>query len=126
MFLSLYRRPQGLASFLIFPQSHSQAQQPKAFILENVIGLRKVLDEVMAALHEAGDYMIAAILIDAADLGVPNLRDRYYILGIKKDSVHDSISTEEDLHEHCKKALKANRLAYHPLTLCPNILADLH
>src|SRR5471030_875665 len=66
--------------------------QPKACVIENVKGLvtarnasgERVLTIICEALREAG-YTAAISLLDAADYGVPQHRDRVFIVGIRRD-----------------------------------------
>lgn len=64
-------------------------KQPKAFIAENVKGLMtlhngKIFKKVVSAFESAG-YMTFKTLINAADYGVPQKRERVIIVGIRKD-----------------------------------------
>jgi DNA (cytosine-5)-methyltransferase 1 len=64
----------------------------KTFVMENVKGLtigkhRRFLDEVIAAFGEAG-YVVRApwAVLDAQDYGVPQHRERLFLLGARKGS----------------------------------------
>lgn len=64
-------------------------KQPKAFIAENVKGLMtlhggKIFQRVKSAFEEAG-YIINTQLINAANYGVPQKRERMIMVGIRKD-----------------------------------------
>lgn len=64
-------------------------KQPKAFIAENVKGLMtlhggKIFQRVKAAFEEAG-YVVNTQLINAANYGVPQKRERMIMVGIRKD-----------------------------------------
>ena len=64
---------------------------PKAFLLENVIGLTtheggNTLLTILKALEEIG-YTADKAIIDGADFGVPQHRRRIYIVGFRKDLV---------------------------------------
>lgn len=70
--------------------------QPLAFVLENVFGLayrnrRPILGRLLREIEQAG-YVhnidmknVAASVVNAADYGVPQLRQRLFIVGIRKD-----------------------------------------
>lgn len=61
-----------------------RTQQPTVCILENVLGLGRVLPRVLASLRNSG-YEPATLLANPAQLGEPIQRPRYYIMGIRKD-----------------------------------------
>lgn len=63
--------------------------QPKVFVAENVSGLIKgtakgYFLEILAALKDAG-YNVAAKVLDAQWLGVPQMRQRLIFVGVRKD-----------------------------------------
>jgi DNA (cytosine-5)-methyltransferase 1 len=62
--------------------------QPLAFVMENVRGLHSAddgerLQELVAAV--ASEYDVAAKVLKAADFGVPQLRHRLFIVGLRRD-----------------------------------------
>lgn len=64
-------------------------KQPKAFIAENVKGLLTlhrgtIIKRVVSEFEEAG-YIVSYKLLNAADYGVPQKRERVIIVGIRKD-----------------------------------------
>lgn len=64
-------------------------KQPKAFIAENVKGLLtlhngKIFKKVCTAFEDAG-YTLSYKLLNAADYGVPQKRERIVIVGIRND-----------------------------------------
>ena len=67
-----------------------RAIQPKAFLMENVYGLayrnqnRPILDRFLAEVQTAG-YSHDKRVILAADHGVPQLRQRLFVVGIRAD-----------------------------------------
>ncbi|MGB5899137.1 MAG: DNA cytosine methyltransferase [Geitlerinemataceae cyanobacterium] len=66
-----------------------RSNQPKAFILENVKGLteprnRPSLNYILSHLTEAG-YIVQSQVLNSYDFGLPQDRDRIFIVGIRKD-----------------------------------------
>ncbi len=66
--------------------------KPKGFLFENVRGLLyankgKALKEIKSAFEKCG-YNLNVKLINAADYGVPQFRERVFLLGSKKDILH--------------------------------------
>lgn len=63
--------------------------KPEFFIAENVKGLMtlgkgKVLEQITEDFAAAG-YVVTAHLVNARDYGVPQLRERVFIIGVRKD-----------------------------------------
>ena len=70
--------------------------QPKAFFLENVKGLAihdkgRTLKTILEHLDDAGYDVVPPQIVNAMDFGVPQHRERVYIIGFKK-SLHINIS----------------------------------
>jgi len=68
-----------------------EENQPKAFIFENVKGLmdprnRSSLDLIESSFRKAG-YTLKTRLLNSFDFGLPQNRDRIFIVGIRKDLV---------------------------------------
>lgn len=69
--------------------------QPRAFLMENVYGLayrnqnRAVLDRFLRVSRSAG-YVVDFRTLLAADLGVPQLRQRLFCIGIRRDLLQGS------------------------------------
>ena len=66
-----------------------EEKKPKAFIGENVKGILsidggKTIDKIKADFEKAG-YKIEVQLLNAADFGVPQKRERVFIVGIRDD-----------------------------------------
>lgn len=76
-----------------------KAKQPKSFILENVAGLvshdqGNTLAIIEMTLRELG-YVFCWSLLNARDYGVPQNRNRWYCVGLRKD-VAKSLNLNED------------------------------
>lgn len=70
--------------------------QPKAFFLENVKGLAihdkgRTLETILSHLDDAGYDVVPPQILNAMDYGVPQHRERIYIIGFRKD-LHIDIS----------------------------------
>lgn len=64
--------------------------QPKAFFLENVKGLAihdkgRTLKTILDHLNDAGYDVVPPQILNAMDFGVPQHRERIYIIGFRKD-----------------------------------------
>ncbi len=64
--------------------------QPKAFFLENVKGLAihdkgRTLKTILEHLNDAGYDVVPPQILNAMDYGVPQHRERIYIIGFRKD-----------------------------------------
>lgn len=83
-----------------------KAKNPKAFFLENVAGLTnhdggKTLDVILANLDEAG-YYATYKLLNAKEYGVPQNRNRWYCVGVRKDLTNDDEFSNFDFYpEKC-------------------------
>lgn len=71
-------------------------KQPKAFFLENVKGLMihkggKTIQTILEHLDDAGYDVVPPQIVNAMDFGVPQHRERVYIIGYRKD-LHIDIS----------------------------------
>lgn len=65
-------------------------KQPKAFFLENVKGLMihkggQTIKTILEHLDEAGYDVVPPQIVNAMDFGVPQHRERVYIIGFRKD-----------------------------------------
>ncbi len=70
-----------------------KAKKPKAFLLENVKGLlshdnKETMKTILASLRRAG-YLVEYEVLNAADFGVPQNRERVYIVGFRKVDFDD-------------------------------------
>lgn len=82
--------------------------QPKAFFLENVKGLaihdkKKTLKTILNTLDEVGYYVPTPEIVNAMYFGVPQHRERIYIVGFRKDL---GIKPEEFMYPKQKEVTK--------------------
>jgi site-specific DNA-cytosine methylase len=80
-------------------------QKPRMVVLENVIGLKRVIDDVMEELDSIPGYFTMHIDIDPYTLGCPTARPRIYILMISRASLIDG--SDEALQVQAENVLKA-------------------
>lgn len=61
--------------------------KPAAFVMENVPGMAQmgVLDQVKEDLSLNGAYKVSASMVDAADFGVPQTRNRLIFIGVRDE-----------------------------------------
>jgi site-specific DNA-cytosine methylase len=59
---------------------------PPVAILENVMGIVKVMDRVAKELQKLKSYFVLVIPIDSKDLGEPVARPRYYFILVRRDT----------------------------------------
>jgi DNA (cytosine-5)-methyltransferase 1 len=87
-----------------------KAKKPKAFFLENVKGLRNhdkgnTLKTILKVLREDLDYFVPEPeIINAKDFGVPQNRERIFIVGFRKDLGIDSFEYPKPMN--VKKTFK--------------------
>jgi len=85
-------------------------KQPSAFIAENVKGLMvlkkgEIFAKVLEEFKKQG-YCLSYKLLNAADFGVPQKRQRVFIVGIRKDLNKKYIFPEKLYHEYPQKNQK--------------------
>lgn len=92
-----------------------KSNQPKAFIFENVKGLadprnRKSLDYLIEELENVG-YNLHYKILNSFDFGLPQNRDRIFIIGFRKDLILENTFTfptplnhKIELHQFLEKA----------------------
>jgi DNA (cytosine-5)-methyltransferase 1 len=93
--------------------------KPRAFVLENVKGLaydvhRDALDSIIAAASREG-YFVSVAVLNAADYGVPQIRERCFVLGSKSGHISTPPAT------HAKEAEPGKQ----PWVTAGAVLADL-
>lgn len=78
--------------------------KPKMFIFENVVGLlsmqKKTLFRRICAIFEDLGYKISYQILNAAHFGVPQIRERVFVVGISRDFCKKSFAFPRPTHEH--------------------------
>lgn len=82
-----FEDPRGILIFQVF--RILKDKQPKAFILENVKGLfshdgGRTFELIMSELNKCG-YKVSYKILEAKDYGLPQIRKRLFIVGMRKD-----------------------------------------
>ena len=62
-----------------------EERKPALAVLENVVGIEKVMQQVCKMLGKLGCYFVIVVKIDSEALGVPLRRPRYYFILVRKD-----------------------------------------
>ena len=80
-----------------------QAKKPKAFLLENVKGLinindGKTLKEITSLLIQCG-YQVSYKVLESTDYGIPQARERIYIVGIRNDLYKNVFNFPNSINE---------------------------
>ncbi|WP_271407383.1 DNA cytosine methyltransferase [Tenacibaculum soleae] len=79
--------------------------KPKFFIMENVKGMMKKSNEILENFHSilGAEYSIEMILLNAKDFGIPQNRERVFVIGSRitnitaKDIIKDILSQKESI-----------------------------
>ena len=83
--------------------------RPACFVLENVLGIRRVLREVVEALEGHGLYHVSICEMDPAHLQEPCRRPRLYLLGTRTDV---ALGNRESLQKVVQRTWHRVRQAY--------------
>ena len=79
--------------------------QPSFFLIENVAGLyrfrkhRKFLDQMITQLRKESGYLVDYRLLNALELGVPQNRERLFVIGFRMNLAKRALGRDVDLHE---------------------------
>ena len=82
-----------------------RAKLPALGVLENVAGLKRVMNKVLRDLESLGHYHILWMSIDSQKLGEPVARPRFYFLLLRRDACISSDTQE--MAAFCRACLKA-------------------
>ncbi|WP_082611282.1 DNA cytosine methyltransferase [Lysobacter sp. Root916] len=96
--------------------------RPKAFLLENVKGLaygihRQALDHILTTAEELG-YDVSWQVVNAADFGVPQIRERCLVMGSRRGEIEMPQPTHA-------KVVGAEGVKPHPWVSAGEVLHDL-
>ena len=72
-------------------------RKPALAVLENVLGIAKVMTIVCRMLAKLGCYFVIVVKLDSQDLGVPIARPRYYFILVRKNA---AITVEPGARPH--------------------------
>ena len=106
--------------------------RPRVFVAENVTGLikgraRGYFLDLLPRLREPG-YRVAAKVLDASWLGVPQMRQRVIIIGVREDQDHDPVFPRPLPYRRIlREALEAAKPAEgdpEPVPLSPQLAAE--
>ncbi len=94
-------------------------KQPRYFVAENVKGLLsmdkgKVLQHIVSEFTKIG-YRVRYNVVNSADYGVPQLRMRILIVGVRKDQPDIQAFPPNPTHAEPDKALSLGRLPWKPV-----------
>lgn len=81
-------------------REYIEVAQPRAFVLENVVGLVRIqkgkyLKDILESLEELGTYTIHHQILDTKEHGVPQNRKRIYFVGLRKNADRGTFSYPE-------------------------------
>jgi site-specific DNA-cytosine methylase len=102
----LLQEPEAKIFFVVL--NRIQQLQPPAFVLENVKGISRCMNEVLSLLQKAG-YIVAAESLNPVDVGEPVNRPRYYFLGVGADVALLGQDEAQDMYQRAWSNLKQKR-----------------
>ena len=90
----------GRGKIFFYVRDYIARQKPRAFVLENVAGLKNInkgeyLAAILKSLAQLGTYNVHFGTLNTKEHGVPHNRKRCYIVGIRKDVDQGSFSYPE-------------------------------
>ena len=98
-----------------------RAKRPALVILENVLGLRIVLDRVLRDLQKLRWYTILYFILDPTQFGEPVARPRYYILLLRQDAaVSQNVGDMVEFIQSCLSAARAKPTQHVRQRMLPN------
>ncbi|MCK5518158.1 MAG: DNA cytosine methyltransferase, partial [Alphaproteobacteria bacterium] len=119
---SVFGRRQGLADprgNLVWDYLRIiQEVQPKAFVFENVAGIKsihggKLFADMLKQLTLDGTYTVSAHSYQVADFGIPQFRDRVFVIGARNGAMvppmvptHGKVALGEKKYRMVKEALR--------------------
>ena len=84
-----------------------EERKPALAVLENVLGIAKVMNIVCRMLAKLGCYFVIVVKLDSQDLGVPIARPRYYFILVRKNAaITQNVDSLASLGKAIVKACK--------------------
>ena len=101
---------------------HMRECQPQVSVLENVLGIKRVLPQILARLRALGVYHIFVVQMDPRELGEPVRRPRMYFLMIRRDValLGDDAETMRSMLDAMWDSVKVSHIAPLSSRLLPN------
>ena len=87
-----FEDPSGQGRVFDHVATYIKGREPKAFLLENVAALaskthEKAFGKMLGTLRASGRYFVSWRKLNCLDFGLPQNRDRVYIVGVRRDVV---------------------------------------
>ena len=85
-----------------------KAKRPRLTVFENTSALytnkkfRPVANGILNGLHSLG-YVVKDKVLDSQDFGPPTVRKRWFVVGIRKDSLSRPFSFPDPVPERCQQ-----------------------
>lgn len=100
--------------------------QPEFFVAENVKGMMtlgkgEVLKQIIEDFSSAG-YTVTPYLVNARDYGVPQARERVFLIGVNKEK----IEKKYNFHYELPVATHGNEIGQQPYITLKNAIGDLY
>ena len=79
--------------------------RPDFFVVENVAGLytcrkhRQFLDRLLRCFRQTGGYLVDAVILNALELGIPQHRERLFVVGIRQELAAISLNREPAVND---------------------------
>lgn len=118
--------PQAQIFWAVVARIH--AVRPACFVLENVMGILRVLPEVIKALEGDGaaKYYVIAQKMDPCELGEPLQRPRVYFVGVRKDLAKADLPDMEKVVAGAWDAVRQHTRSQPPVCLEERLLPANH
>ena len=92
----LLNEPEAAIFFAVLQRI--EAQRPAAYVLENVEGISRCLNQILPMLGQLG-YQVSVLTLNPIDLGEPVHRPRVYFVGVRSDVAKLSQQQSQQFYE---------------------------